>query len=107
MATVTRDNEAGKGKGSLKYTLASANDETEVIPLLRGETVHIHATGMSGSTVQILEYVGGNTTGVPLSFNSATSFTSDFALNYTAGGKCGITVKMTVDGGTVIVHYTK
>jgi hypothetical protein len=104
MATVAQ---TGNSKGHKVFSLASANDETEVIPLNSGETVHIHATGMSGSTVQILEYVGSNATGVALSFDGATSFTSDFALNYTAGGKCGITVKLTVDGGTVVVTYTK
>lgn len=104
MATVAQ---TGNGKGHRVWSLASANDETGIIPLTRDETCLIHLTGMSGSTVQILTYVGGNATGVATSFGGATSFTADTVLGFTAPGKCGITVKLTVDGGTVVVTVTK
>lgn len=104
MATITQ---TGNGKGHRVFSLDNTGDETEVIPLTAGETVHIHVTGLSGPTAQILEYVGSNATGVPLSFDGATSFTSNLALNYTAGGKCGITVTLAIGGGTVVVTFTK
>lgn len=103
MATVTQSNTTGVGCRA--FTLDDVNDETQRIPLSRGETCLIHATGLTANTcsAQILCYVEENATGVPLSFNNATTFTADFALGFTAPGKCSITVKNTVDAGTGIV----
>lgn len=107
MATVMRTN---PNKGFLQFSLASANDETETVPMETGDTCLITATGVAGgtgSTVQILLYSKPGATGIPLSFDGASSFTADFALNFVAAGKCFVTVKMTVDGGTVAVVITK
>ena len=104
MATITRTN---PNKGLLQFSLVNADDETEQIPMDAGESCLITATGMSGSTAQILLYTRPNGTGIPLSFDGSSSFTSDFAYNFTAMGKCFVSVKMTVDGGTIAVVITK
>lgn len=108
MATVTQTNTTGVGCRS--FTLDDLNDETQRIPLSRGETCLIHATGLTANTcsAQILCYVEENATGVALNFNGTTTFTTDFALGFTAPGKCSITVKETVDAGAgIVVTITK
>ena len=104
MGIVAQSNTAGKGTKT--FTLASANDETTRLSLRKGETVSITCTGMSGSTVQVRVYTNG-TTGVAADYNGATSFTADFTLNFTAAGKCSVSVFLTVDGGTVTVNLTR
>lgn len=104
MGIVAPDNTVGKGTKT--FTLASANDETERLSLKKGDSVLIACTGMSGSTAQVRVYTNG-TTGVAADYNGATSFTSDFVLNFTAGGKCAVSVFLTVDGGTVTVNITQ
>lgn len=103
MATVAQTNTTGVGCRS--FTLDDTNDETARIHLHRGETILIHATGLTANTcsAQVLCYAEENATGVALSFNGTTTFTADFALGFTAPGKCSITVKETVDAGTGIV----
>lgn len=114
MATVTQTNTASGGflggKGTRTFTLDDANDETQRIPLSRGETCLIHATGLTANTcsAQVLCYVDENATGVAVDFSGTTTFTTDFALGFTAPGKCSITVKETVDAGTgITVSITK
>lgn len=108
MATVTATNNT---KGVLHFDMTNVNDETSRLSLNKEETVFIHVTGLTAntSTAQVLCYVGDNTTGVPLKDSAGTSsFTSDFALGFTAPGKCSITVKLTVDGGgTTVATFTR
>lgn len=108
MATVTRTNNT---KGVIQFLMTNVNDETERLSLVAGEEVLIHVTGLTAntSTAQVLCYVGDNTTAVAVKDAAGTSsFTSDFALGFTAPGKCSITVKLTVDGGgTTTATFTK
>ncbi len=104
MATVARTTNT---RGYIPFSITTANDETEQIAVNAGDTMTISATGMSGSTAQILWRSSPNATGIPLSFEGSTSFTSDFAYNFEAGGKGFVSVKMTVDGGTISVVFTK
>lgn len=108
MATVQATN---NGKGLLHFDLDDVNDETERLTLKKEESCLIHVTGLTAntSTAQVICYVGDNATGVVLKDSAGTSsFTSDFALGFTAPGKCAVTVKLTVDGGgTTVVTLTK
>lgn len=104
MATVLKSNTTGRG--TLTYSLSSLNDETERLSMNQGQTALIHCTGFSGGTIQVLCYANTNSTGVPLDFAGSTSFTADFALGFTAPGKCSITVKLTATGGTITCNKT-
>jgi transglutaminase/protease-like cytokinesis protein 3 len=99
MATVLRTNNT---KGVIQFLMTNVNDETERLSLTKDETVLIQVTGLTAntSTAQVKCYVGDNSTGVAVKDASGvSSFTSDFALGFTAPGKCSITVVLTVDGG--------
>lgn len=107
MATVNPTNPT---KGVFSFAMTNVNDETARIHLKQGQTVGIHVTGLTAntSTVQILNYVGDNTTAAPASFNGNTSFTSDFSLGFTAPSNLSLTVKLTADGGgTTTATITK
>jgi hypothetical protein len=106
MATVTQ-NPAGT-KGLRKYTLTSANDETQQQPVNQGDKLQITATGVSGgSTVNILFYTTPDATPVALDYNSTTDLTTDFSYGYEAFGKGFVSVKLTVDSGAPVVTFTR
>lgn len=109
MGTVVLDNAAGYGKGTRTTTLVAVNDETERLHLSRGESCLIHCSGVTGgSTVQVLVYANTNSTGIAAANALGTvSHTTDFAFGFTAPGKCSVTAKLTVDGGTVVCNITK
>lgn len=109
MATVAATNNT---KGILNFVLDDVDDETTRLSLNGDETVLIHCTGLTANacSVQVLCYVGDNTTAVALKDSAGTStFTADFALGFTAPAKCSITAKLTVDGGGagVVATFTR
>lgn len=105
MATVTQLNDAN-GKGFKVYELTADADETERLPLLRGESCLIHVENLTADSVMVNVYTNGSNP-APAEFNGATSFTADFARGFTAPGKCSITVKKTGAADTVTVTFTK
>jgi hypothetical protein len=89
---------SGVGRGLPFWDLSAVDEETDRVALLAGQTAHIHVAGVAGSTLQIIGYVGSNPTGVAIPYNGTADFTDDFSVDFTAGGKCAIAVKLTVDG---------